>query len=130
MCYDVTDRNSFMNINVWLEDIKKVAVNNPKLILVGTKCELEHRRYVKTEEGEKFAKDNNMDFIEVSSKTGKNINDCFSILTKSIYSTLLSDTNKHITQSGIDTGIKKNIKDCSYEAVKWLKIDFIPYLII
>ena len=45
--------------------------------LVGNKIDLEEQRQVTKEEGEKYAKDNNIIFQEVSSKTGDNISDLF-----------------------------------------------------
>ena len=44
--FDITDRNTFLNVNNWLEEIKKNAGNNISIILVGNKCDKEGERVV------------------------------------------------------------------------------------
>lgn len=44
-----------------------------KILLVGNKCDLEQRRQVSTEEGERFAKENDLIFMETSAKTAFNV---------------------------------------------------------
>ena len=46
---------------------------NSFLQLIGNKSDLEHKRAVSTEEGEQFAKENNLIFIETSAKTAANV---------------------------------------------------------
>lgn len=43
------------------------------IMLVGSKCDLAHRRAVSTEEGEQFAKENGLIFMEASAKTAQNV---------------------------------------------------------
>lgn len=43
------------------------------IMLIGNKCDLDQRRQVSTEEGERFAKDNNLIFMETSAKTAFNV---------------------------------------------------------
>jgi Ras-related protein Rab-2A len=43
------------------------------IILIGNKSDLEAKRAVSREEGEKFAKDNDLVFIETSAKTAFNV---------------------------------------------------------
>ena len=47
------------------------------MVLVGNKTDLDSERAVSTEEGEEFAKANNMQFFETSAKNGTNIEDVF-----------------------------------------------------
>jgi Ras-related protein Rab-2A len=44
-------------------------------ILIGNKSDLENKRQVSKEEGERFAKDNNLIFLETSAKTSQNVED-------------------------------------------------------
>ena len=48
---------------------------NPDMVimLIGNKCDLDARRQVSTEEGERFAKENNLIFMETSAKTAFNV---------------------------------------------------------
>ena len=41
MVYDITDRESFENLNSWLIEIEKIANKNVFKILIGNKCDLE-----------------------------------------------------------------------------------------
>lgn len=49
--YDVTNAESFRNVSQWLEEVKKYAPVDVKLILLGNKIDLEGSRVVSTEEG-------------------------------------------------------------------------------
>ena len=44
---------------------------------MGNKKELEEKRMISTDEGKKFAEDNNINFIEVSAKTGEGVHEVF-----------------------------------------------------
>lgn len=76
LMYDIISRKSFDSVNKWLIDVQKLSVN-PVLILVGNKLDLEQKRCVTYEEGEEFAKNHNMFFLETSAKTGANIEHVF-----------------------------------------------------
>lgn len=52
-------------------------------MLIGNKSDLAHRRAVSTEEGEQFAKEHGLIFMEASAKTAQNVEEvgkCFLIL--------------------------------------------------
>ena len=83
--YDITRRNTFENVENWLSDLKKCADNKVSIILLGNKNDLEEEREVKTEEGELFAKDNNIAFLETSALNGKNIEIAFKTLVDEVY---------------------------------------------
>ena len=83
--YDITDRESFEKINFWMENIKKNAPENVKLILVGNKCDLANERKVSYEEGENYAKKFNIKFFESSAKDGTNVKEFFFYLANEIY---------------------------------------------
>ena len=83
--YDITRRNTFENVENWLSDLKKCADNKVSIILLVNKNHLEEEREVKTEEGELFAKDNNIAFLETSALNGKNIEIAFKTLVDEVY---------------------------------------------
>ena len=92
--YAVDDKNTFDNIQIWVEDVK-TQNKDAKLLLVGNKCDLkEKQREVTTEEAKKYAEDNNMKFIEVSAKTGDGISDD---MFNSIIKELLKDVKEEKT---------------------------------
>ena len=75
--YDITNRNSFLDIKTWVDDCKKQSPKTILLILVGNKIDLEDKREVSYDEGNNFARDNNMLFFETSAKGGDNIENIF-----------------------------------------------------
>ena len=84
LVYDITSKDSFNKLNDWYDQIKSNAPENSKCIIAGNKSDLEEKRQVKKEEGEKFASDNNLKFYETSAKDDKNINIVFELLSNEI----------------------------------------------
>ena len=66
-------RETFNHLASWLEDARQHANANMTIMLIGNKCDLAHRRAVSTEEGERFAKENGLIFMEASAKTAQNV---------------------------------------------------------
>jgi Ras-related protein Rab-2A len=73
-------RETFNHLASWLEDARQHANSNMTIMLIGNKCDLAHRRAVSTEEGEQFAKENGLVFMETSAKTALNVEDVRAIL--------------------------------------------------
>jgi Ras-related protein Rab-2A len=84
LVYDIARRDTFDHILKWYEEANKNASPHMVILLVGNKCDLEHRRSVTFQEGADFAKEHNMIFIETSAKTSENIEKTFEILTNNI----------------------------------------------
>ena len=82
--YDITDMESFKNLNSWLIEIEKNANKNVYKILIGNKCDLENMRQVSYEAGKEFADTYGMKFIETSAKTNQNVQEAFVLMTKEI----------------------------------------------
>ena len=82
--YDITDRDSFENLNSWLIEIEKNANKNVYKLLIGNKCDLEDKRKVTYQEGKDFATSNGMQFIETSAKNDTKVKDAFELLTQEI----------------------------------------------
>jgi Ras-related protein Rab-2A len=72
-------RETFNHLASWLEDARQHANSNMTIMLIGNKCDLAHRRAVSTEEGEQFAKENGLVFMETSAKTAHNVEDVSSL---------------------------------------------------
>ncbi|PIA51548.1 hypothetical protein AQUCO_01100419v1 [Aquilegia coerulea] len=77
LVYDITRRETFNHLANWLEDARQHANPNMAITLIGNKCDLSHRRAVSREEGEQFAKENGLIFMEASARTSQNVNEAF-----------------------------------------------------
>jgi Ras-related protein Rab-1A len=82
--YDITDRDSFENLNSWLIEIEKNANKNVYKLLIGNKSDLEEKRKVTYQEGKDFATSNGMQFMETSAKTASKVQEAFELLTQEI----------------------------------------------
>ena len=71
--YYITKRESFENVLSWIQDCRNQSPKTIIMVLVGNKNDLENLREVSYDEGEEFAKNNNMIFFEISAITGKNV---------------------------------------------------------
>merc|ERR1712110_968384 len=66
LVYDITDRQTFQDIENWLGEIQQHASPNVAKLLVGNKCDLESERQVKWEEGKQYADSLGIGFLETS----------------------------------------------------------------
>ena len=81
--YDITKKDSFNNIKeYWLEKAKEKAHKDAVYFLVGNKADLQNERKVEKDKAQEFAKENNMQFFEVSAKNGYNVNKLFEDIVK------------------------------------------------
>ena len=93
--YDISDTESFKNINNWLIEIEKNANINVYKILVGNKCDLEDKRTVSYQQGKELAETYGMQFIETSAKSNTNVDEAFHLLGKEVMKLSLNDKEKN-----------------------------------
>ena len=78
LVYDITDSESFEECkNYYKKQISNICKKDIKVILVGNKADLKKNRKVLSEEGAKFAKENNYYFKETSCENNFNVADAF-----------------------------------------------------
>ena len=82
--YSVLAKQSFKNVQNWIDQIKAETDEETIIVLVGNKIDDEDNREITKEEGEELALSFGVDFFECSAKTGANINSVFNELVKKI----------------------------------------------
>jgi Ras-related protein Rab-1A len=75
--YDITDRESFDQVQHWMSEIDAHASADVCRLLVGNKADLKDRRAVKTDEGAALARQYGIPFLETSAKDASNVENMF-----------------------------------------------------
>ncbi|KAH7819507.1 Rab1d [Monocercomonoides exilis] len=78
--YDVTNRDSFNSVQMWLKDIENFTTEDPVRLLIGNKADLASRRVIPFQLGKQLAETVGMPFIETSAKSSQNVDAAFQIM--------------------------------------------------
>jgi Ras-related protein Rab-5C len=76
LVYDLTDPDSFEALQSWYHELQK-NVPDCIIVLCGNKLDMDTQRKVMKEHAQEYATDKDCPLIEVSSKTGDNIQELF-----------------------------------------------------
>lgn len=90
LVYDITRRETFNHLTRWLEEARQNANQSMVIMLIGNKSDLDHRRQVSKEEGENFAREHGLIFLETSAKTAANVEEAFINTAQKIYENIQS----------------------------------------
>ena len=115
LMYDITSRETFERLNIWLNIIKQMT-NDIPIVLVGNKLDLEDNeddgRIIEYGEGEDFAKENDFDFFEVSAKNGTNVEKAFISIAEKILKIMQDERSISIVKLESDVQKLKQKKKC------------------
>ena len=111
LVYDITDRQSFKDIETWLAEVDKFGNENVVKLLVGNKSDLEASRQVKTEEGKNLADSLGIKFLETSAKDAINVEKAFTTLSNEIKSKVQSRPGGGGPRTSSGTGTTQLIRD-------------------
>ena len=107
--YAINDRQSYINVGSWINEIKNASSPDIKLFLIGNKCDLEESRQVGTEEGHNFSVENGLSYFgEASAKTGINAKEIFINAAKELYKNNKSKKNNTI---GKNILVEENVEE-------------------
>uniref|UniRef100_A0A6C0CRY4 Uncharacterized protein n=1 Tax=viral metagenome TaxID=1070528 RepID=A0A6C0CRY4_9ZZZZ len=119
--YDTSNMKSFKDIKKWYEIVKEErGVDNLPILLVGTKID-KIKKEVSFEAGERFAKEYNMDFYEISTKTDENVEKIIPGIANKIKSEIVDKEIDNIGVKHLDynSGILKPYKKKGDEPNHW-----------
>ena len=112
--FDITKKDSFKNVDKWINDLKEFGDDDVAILLVGNKCDLEDKREVPVEDVKKKAELFDIAFCETSALKAKNIDYAFQTLIKLVAEKIEKEKdgeNKYGNQSNvISTGVSLETK--------------------
>ena len=93
LIFDVSQKTTYDHLNDWIKFINNIE-NSGIITVVGNKIDLDDRREVSNDDGEKFCKENNYEYFEVSAKDGTNIDNMLytSIAGLPVFNTINGET--------------------------------------
>ena len=95
LIYDITKRDTFKNLDFWIKDVEDNSdIDNLFIYLIGNKNDMEDKREVSWVEASNYAKEKKLPYIEVSAKTGNNIQKLFDEVIKGAMTKMLTNENK------------------------------------
>uniref|UniRef100_A0A8C5MA87 RAB2A, member RAS oncogene family n=1 Tax=Leptobrachium leishanense TaxID=445787 RepID=A0A8C5MA87_9ANUR len=129
LVYDITRRDTFNHLTTWLEDARQHSNSNMVIMLIANKSDLESRREVKKEEGEAFAREHGLVFMETSAKTASNVEEAFINTAKEIYEKIQEGVfdinNEHLTSPQAAPGPRLQSPVCAPLLARgqvWLRV--------
>ena len=83
--YDITNKESLEHLPDWTQIVREYAGQIP-IALIGSKSDLEKYRAVHKEDGKNAVHKYNLSgFLELSSKTGQNVQEAFNMITEVLF---------------------------------------------
>ena len=92
--FDVTNRESFENVNTWFSDVKENAkFAQIPVYLIGNKIDLPNRE-ISQEEANEYCKSSGMKYFEISCKINMNISEVINRMILDCYLTVSEQAKK------------------------------------
>jgi small GTP-binding protein len=77
LVFDLTQKSSYDELNVWINDLNQLCAPNAFILLVGNKSDLNEDRVITENEARETATRYGLEYLETSAKTGDNISESF-----------------------------------------------------
>lgn len=111
LVYDITSEKSFDSIRNWIRNIEEHASSDVERMLIGNKCDMNDRRQVSKERGEKLAIEYGMKCMETSAKLNENIENAFFTLARDIKAKTEKRLGQNKPGDNNSTKVNPNLKD-------------------
>jgi GTPase SAR1 family protein len=109
--YDIPEKESFENIQNWID----LAFSNSDTVginfLVGNKSDIENQRQISKDAAKDFANEKNLIFFETSAKSNDNVEKVFEFFTYKLIQYFLNNKDKYVNSDLSGTKIAKSGKD-------------------
>ena len=109
ICCDSTNKESFNNINNWIDEIAKYTDKEVDKLVLMNKCDLVEERQIDKKDISKFEKENGIKVMEVSAKTGDGIDKAFEYIIEKLID---KSENKKSNTMTLQGGSLSNKQGC------------------
>lgn len=117
VCYDITNANSFTELDYWITEANSsIDQNSPiQIVICGTKLDLEKNRVISKSEAQNYANFKNLPYFEISSKNNQGIDLMFDfciskLLTNDKFISLSDTKNSNSNDSSVNVNETSTIK--------------------
>lgn len=102
--YDLCKRETFLNLDKWVNDVRSLAGNDVSIIIAGNKCDKLTEREVSYDEGFKKSIKLKTQYIETSALENFNISNTFEDVVNAVYNNYIihleDDINDYDSENG------------------------------
>ncbi|NP_001316249.1 ras-related protein Rab-8A [Ictalurus punctatus] len=120
LVYDITNEKSFDNIKNWIRNIEEHASADVEKMILGNKCDINDKRQVSKDRGEKLALEYGIKFMETSAKANINVENAFLTLARDIKAkmdTKLEGNNPQGSNQGVKITTEQQKKSSFFRCV-------------
>ncbi|RXN33293.1 ras-related Rab-8A [Labeo rohita] len=120
LVYDITNEKSFDNIKNWIRNIEEHASADVEKMILGNKCDINEKRQVSKDRGEKLALEYGIKFMETSAKANINVENAFLTLARDIKAkmdTKLEGNNPQSSNHGVKITTEQQKKSSFFRCV-------------
>ena len=104
--FDCTSKESFLNIDSWLQEVEKHSSENVNVMVLANKSDLDEVEVTDADMA-KFEEEKGIKIIKASAKTGQNVDESFLDMTKKLIIKQNQEGNQDKQKSGL-RAIKKD----------------------
>ena len=114
--YDITNSESFDRAKFWVEKLIKEEWeerhNQMIIALVGNKWDLESQRKINHKNGQSYAEEKGLIFMETSAKDGRNVNELFENIASKLPLSLQKSSGLTLRRDDDEQPVEKSRRKC------------------